>query len=120
MTEEMSGELLEAGIDFNGIAARIPGREEFILRLLSKFPNEKCYEGLREAMENKDYEEAFKNAHNLKGVTANLEMPRLYQATCYLVEKLRAHDYEGVDEDFKKISEEYEQVINAINRIILA
>ena len=118
MTEENKKMLLEAGIDFDGLAARIPLKEDFILRMLSKYPNEKCFEGLEKAIAEKDYEEAFRNAHNLKGVTGNLEMTRLSDATSELVEKLRAKHYDGVEEDFARIKQEQEHVLKAISDLL--
>ena len=40
MTEEKKQKLMDAGIDFDGLAARIPLKEDFIFRLLGKFPKE--------------------------------------------------------------------------------
>ena len=77
MTDENKKMLLDAGIDFDGIAARIPLKEDFLLRMLRKYPGETCFGDLEKAMEAKDYEEAFRHAHNLKGVTGNLEMVKL-------------------------------------------
>ena len=90
MTEEKKQKLMDAGIDFDGLAARIPLKEDFIFRLLGKFPKEQCYDGLVKAMEAKDYEEAFKHAHNLKGVSGNLEMTRLTKVTTELTESFAA------------------------------
>ena len=120
MTEEKKQKLMDAGIDFDGLAARIPLKEDFIFRLLGKFPKEQCYDGLVKAMEAKDYEEAFKHAHNLKGVSGNLEMIRLTKITSELTEKLRNQEYDGLEEDFEELKKEYGQVLSAINEIILA
>lgn len=117
MTDENKKMLLEAGIDFDGIAARIPLKEDFLLKMLGKYPGETCFADLEKAMEAKDYEEAFRHAHNLKGVTGNLEMAELHQATTNLVEKLRAHNYEGVEEDFAEIKEAHEKAVDAIGRL---
>ncbi len=117
MTDENKKMLLEAGIDFDGIAARIPLKEDFLLKMLRKYPGETCFSDLQKAMGEKDYEEAFRHAHNLKGVTGNLEMTRLHQVTTDLVEKLRAHNYEGVDDDFAEIKAAHERAIEAIGRL---
>lgn len=117
MTEEMKAELLEAGIDYEGILNRLPGRDELIYRLLKKFLDEKCFEGLEQALQNQDCEAAFAHAHTLKGVTANLEMTRLNEATCVLVEKLRAKQLAGTEEDFAKVKKEYQQVVDIIRKV---
>ncbi|MCM1136176.1 MAG: Hpt domain-containing protein [Clostridium sp.] len=120
MTEEKKQKLLEAGIDFDGLSARIPLKEDFILRLLGKFPKEQCYGGLINAMEAKDYEEAFKHAHNLKGVSGNLEMSRLTKAASELTEKLRAKKYDDLAGDYETLKDEYQQVLTVINEEILS
>ncbi len=120
MTDENKKMLLDAGIDFDGIAARIPLKEDFLLRMLGKYPGETCFSDLEKAMGAKDYEDAFRHAHNLKGVTGNLEMTRLHQVTTDLVEKLRAHNYEGVDEDFSQIKEAHERAVEAIGKLLSA
>lgn len=120
MTDEKKQRLLEAGIDFDGLSARIPLKEDFIFRLLGKFPKEQCYEGLVSAMEAGDYEEAFKHAHNLKGVSGNLEMTRLTKVTTDLTEKLRAKEFDNLGDDFEKLKEEYQQVLTVINEEILS
>lgn len=120
MTEEKKQKLLEAGIDFDGLATRIPLKEDFIFRLLGKFPKEECYQGLVKAMEEKDYEEAFKHAHNLKGVSGNLEMTRLTKVTSELTEKLRNKEYDDLEGDFEELKKEYGQVLSAINELILS
>ena len=117
MTDENKKMLLEAGIDFDGIATRIPLKEDFLLKMLKKYPGETSFSDLEKAMGEKDYEEAFRHAHNLKGVTGNLEMKNLHQVTTELVEKLRAHNYEGVDEDFAKIKEAHTKVIEGIGKL---
>ena len=117
MTDENRKMLLDAGIDFDGIAARIPLKEDFLLRMLGKYPKETCFADLEKAMEAKDYEDAFRHAHNLKGVTGNLEMTVLHQVTTDLVEKLRAHNYEGVDEEFAQIKEAHHRAVEAILKL---
>lgn len=119
MTAEMKVRLKEAGIDFDGILARLPGREDLIYRLLGKFLKEPCYNGLVESMQKQDYEAAFAHAHTLKGVTANLEMTRLNKATCTLVEKLRSKETDGIEADFEQVKKEYKQVVDIIQREVL-
>ena len=68
----------------------------------------------------KDYEEAFKHAHNLKGVSGNLEMTRLTKVTTELTEKLRSKDFTDLDGDFELLKKEYRQVLDAINEHILS
>ena len=117
MTDENKKMLLEAGIDFDGIATRIPLKEDFLLKMLRKYSNETSFADLEKAMGEKNYEDAFRHAHNLKGVTGNLEMTRLHQVTTDLVEKLRANSYDGVEEDFAEIKKAHERAVEAIESL---
>ena len=50
---------------------------------------------LTESLKEKDGECAFRAAHTLKGVCANLGLDRLYEADCELTEKLRGRQIEA-------------------------
>lgn len=47
-------------------------------------------------------------------------MTRLTSATTELVEKLRAKNYEGVDENFARVKAEQVQVLAAIEKLLSA
>lgn len=118
MEKEMLQGLLEGGIDIEGIYHRLPGKDDLIIRLLKKFPEEQNYNFLVEAVEEKDYRKAFEAAHNLKGVAANMDMHPLLESMSLLVEKLREEEPGDISAEFEAVKRDYERVIEAINRIL--
>ena len=72
--------------------------EDFLGRLNSQalirkftfmFLEDPSYMRLKQALADKNYEEAFRNAHTLKGVCQNLSFDRLYEVSYELTELLR-------------------------------
>lgn len=76
------------GGDLDEVLARLK-KEERIHRLIKKIPEDVTMQQLREALEGKDYEEAFRYAHNLKGMCVNLGLVDLGHAASVLTECLR-------------------------------
>lgn len=118
MEKEMLQGLLQGGIDIEGIYQRLPGKDELIIRLLKKFPEEQNYIFLVEAVEAKDYKKAFEAAHNLKGVAANMDMHPLLESMSALVEKLREDEPGDISIEFEAVKRDYERVVAAINKIL--
>lgn len=79
---------LTLGGDLEEVLERLK-KEERIRRLIKKIPEDATMQQLREALEGKDYEEAFRYAHNLKGMCANLGLVNLGRAAGVLTECLR-------------------------------
>ena len=53
----------------------------FRSRFALKFLEDQSYIQLKQALENKNYEDAFRSAHTLKGVCQNLSFDRLYEVS---------------------------------------
>ena len=67
---------------------------------------------------NKNYEDAFRSAHTLKGVCQNLSFDRLYEVNNELTELLRDRTGEkpGIPEAMEKVTEVYEMTIEEIKK----
>ena len=76
------------GSDFDKVLGRM-GSEALVKRFAVKFLEDKSFEELTESLKEKDGEDAFRAAHTLKGICANLGLDRLYEIDCELTEKLR-------------------------------
>lgn len=63
--------------------------ERLVQKFVLKFLSDGSYELLCRSLEEKNYEEAFRAAHTIKGVCQNLDFTRLYRSSSQLSEALR-------------------------------
>ena len=63
--------------------------ERLVQKFVLKFLDDGSYSLLRRSMEEKNYEEAFRAAHTIKGVCQNLSLSRLQSSSSRLCESLR-------------------------------
>ena len=61
--------------------------------------------------------DAFRAAHTLKGICANLGLDRLYEVDCELTEKLRGRQTEGSEELYQKVAEAYEATVTVLKEL---
>ena len=108
------------GGDYEAVKQRIP-KEEIIEKFVKKFLTEPSYQNLCDTLDNEDYVEAFRAAHSLKGVSANLGFQKLEKSSSELTELLRDSEGRKIDKEKAKemlvcVSEDYKEVIEAIRR----
>lgn len=104
------------GSDFDKVLGRM-GSEALVKRFAVKFLEDKSFEELTESLKEKDGEDAFRAAHTLKGICANLGLDRLYEADCELTEKLRGRQTEGSEELYQKVAEVYEATVIVLKEL---
>ena len=109
------------GGSYQDIKSRL-GSDALIKRFALKFLADTSYERLHVGLENKDYEEAFRAAHTLKGVCQNLSFQRLSGSSGELTELLRNYATVPVDEEacsrlWHEVSEHYAQVVDALRTL---
>lgn len=88
--------------------------DALINRFLPMFLKDKSFEDLTEALNSGDTEAAFRAAHTLKGVCANLALTKLYNSACEITEMLRSENLEDAKEYFPAVKADYELTFNAI------
>ena len=102
-------ELRERGCDVDGAIGRFLNREDFYAKCYGKFLKDPAFAGLKDALETKDADKAFRHAHTLKGLTANMGLTALNDTAAKMVEPLRAGLINGeVEELYKKLVKEME------------
>ena len=119
MSELLKQKLKENGADVEGTLHRFMNNDALFLKFILKFKDDKNFAALRDALDQKNYEEAFKAAHTLKGVSANLGLNPIYDRASAITEILRGKeasevDAEKVEEEKKALEEAYKLFIGII------
>ena len=104
------------GGDYAQVEKRLPGIH-LIRRFIAKFLDDGSYPELCRAMEQGQTEEAFRTAHTLKGVSANLGFDRLTASSGELTELLRGRT-DGIPTEavplLDMVRQDYELTADAI------
>ncbi len=86
-------ELRAMGCDIDGAMGRFLDNEEFYARCFGKMLQDPSFAALGEALQAQNVEDAFHQAHTLKGVLANMGITPLYDIVVQIVEPLRQGSY---------------------------
>ncbi len=105
------------GGNYDEVMSRLR-KEERVEKFMLKFPGDKSYENLMNAMEAGDQEEAFRAAHSIKGVSQNLGLLKLYESSQELTEAIRPGQGElsgpRIPSLLSQVTEDYKRTVNAI------
>ena len=107
-------QLMDGGIDVDGLLERCMGSEMLLARLLKKFPADTSYARLAEAVEHGDESVALEASHTLKGVCGNLSMTALFALLARQVAALRGHDMTAAASMMPDVSRKYDDAVLAI------
>ena len=84
---------------------------------LLKFLDDPSFQNLKDALDSKDVETAFRAAHTLKGVCLNLGFDNLYPSSKDLTELLRAGSMDGYEDLFVEVEKEYNRTCEALRKV---
>ena len=104
------------GGDFAAVEARLPS-VSLVVRFITKFLNDSSFSELCRAMQEGQREGAFRAAHTLKGVCANLGFDRLGASAGQLTELLRPESDgvpAGAGPVLDEVKRDYELTVSAI------
>lgn len=87
MTIEQCYSAIES--NYEEVLGRFAGNKMLVEKFARKFLDDPSYQTLVDTMDKADYEEAFRAAHTLKGVCANLGFTQLFKVSSDLTEELR-------------------------------
>lgn len=90
----MKEELQTVGVKYDEVLKRFMGKEDFYLRMLKKFLNDKNYEELRKAVDEKRWADAFTCAHTVKGLCGNLGLDGILEYAAPLTDEVRSEPYD--------------------------
>ena len=105
------------GSDFDGVLLRL-GSESIIKKFAIKFLDDKSFENLTQMLAQKNLDEAFRQAHTLKGICLNLGFDKLFKVSSQLTQILRTGTFDGTDELYKKVKEQYQITVDAIGNLL--
>lgn len=118
MSEPISSEVIEtlyqvAGGDYAGVVARLRTNER-IAKFVTMFADDASYTNLITFMDEENWQEAFRAAHTLKGVSRDMGFIDLSDYASEVTEALRAENHDLAKELLPPVQEEYQKVANAI------
>ena len=104
---------IKFGGDFDEVLGRLR-REQIVQKFMYKFLDDKSFHLFEASMENKDYEEALRAVHTLKGICQNLSFTRLFESSNLVTKALKENDWNTAVEMMSKLSMDYYEIINVI------
>lgn len=107
---------LLAGESYDDLLSRLGCDEKIIYNAVKEFMFDLHYIRLLRAIENRDTETAFKAAHTMKGISANLGFTKMYSAFSLVTEELRSGNIEKAAELMTRATDEYQKIIAILKR----
>ena len=107
---------IKLGGDFNEVLGRLR-REQIIQKFIYKFLDDKSFLLFEASMENKDYVEALRAIHTLKGICQNLSFTRLFESSSLVTKALKEDDWNKALDMMPQLSKDYHAIINAIEEL---
>ncbi len=101
------------GGNYEDVAARLRS-ERMIQRFVLKFLNDSSCQLLRDMMAEKNYAEAFRAAHTIKGVCQNLSFSRLLESSSRMSDALRNGWTPEADTLLPQLEADYQLTVAAI------
>lgn len=101
------------GGDYEDVMSRLRS-EKLVQKFVLKFPNDGSYDLLCTSLEQKNYDDAFRAAHTIKGMCQNLGFTKLLESSHLLTEELRGGYTPQVDGLAAQVIEDYKVVVDAI------
>ena len=101
------------GGDFDEVLGRLR-REQTVQKFVYKFLDDKSFHLFEASMRDKNYEEALRAVHTLKGVCQNLSFTRLFKSSSLVTKALKENDWNKAVDMMPKLSKDYYETINVI------
>ena len=106
---------LSGYVDVESGLSRLQNNKVLYGRLLNSFAEDTHLDELGEQLAKGDFAEAQKTAHMLKGVTANLSLPLVYELSARISGGLKAGD---TDVPFEGLSQAMDKTVSSIAIVI--
>ena len=106
-----------AGADVDGALNRFMGKTSLYKKFMKKFLEDRSYPDMLESLAGHDPEEAFRQAHTLKGVAGNLSFAALYEAASKVNAALREGDLAGATALMDPVRSAHAAVVSALSSL---
>ena len=103
------------GVNVTITLERFAQNESLWKRFVLKFIDDPTYESLSKAVGAESYMDIERDAHTLKGTSANLGFQRLSDICAQLVDCVRRKEYHEISEIWGLMKKEYEELIDGIS-----
>lgn len=103
--------LRDFGADVQEGLARCLNKEDFYLKMVNLGLGDERFVTLKSALESKDMDAAFEQAHALKGVLGSLALTPLYKPVSEMTELLRAHTDTDYLPLYNEMKAQYDKLI---------
>ncbi len=105
------------GSDAKEITDRLGGMPQLVERFLGKFLADESFNRLCAALDVGETQTAFREAHTLKGVCANLGIQSLFVKASAETELLRAGNLDQARQELPDLDAEYHRVVDMMNEL---
>lgn len=106
--------LHKAGINVNECMQRLKLDKSTFESILITFLDDKNFELMCKAIDEKNVTSAFLHAHSLKGISSNLSMTKLNLDISPIVEILKNDSFEHLEELLPQVKQSYQEVIDIL------
>jgi len=114
MDETSLHKLNTYGMDVTGTLARFGGNEALMMRFLLGFPKDQTMGSLREAMASGDREAQKVASHSLKGLSGNLGLTPVFEASSAMMNALRTNEDADVNSLYEAVEQAYQATVDMI------
>ena len=114
ITENIADKLAPYGIDWADAEDRFDGNVDLYKRMALKYENDGHLVALEAAMDVKDYDEAHKQAHALKGVAGNLSFAKLFELAAVISDALKEGEPQAAAERMGALAEAHATVLEGL------
>lgn len=105
------------GGDYEEVINRLYS-EALVRKFVGKFSSDPSFQLLDDSLKAGNYEEAFRAAHTLKGVSQNLSFTKLYQSSHEITEALRTANYDLAVQLLPHVEADYALTCSAIQEFL--
>lgn len=113
---DLAEKLSSYGIDYTEALDRMDGDGDFYKTLAMKYLTNDNYVSLVAAMEVKDFDEAYKAAHALKGISGNLSFKELFTSSAEISNALFQGEYQAAEKLLPTVTKDNEKVLEGLEK----